>query len=52
VDEQLVSHERRDARAANASRPHLLDLARRLDIPGRSRMTKTELVHAIKAASR
>src|ERR687885_2478537 len=28
---------------ANASKSHLMNLARRLDVPGRSRMTKPEL---------
>lgn len=37
---------------ANASKKHLMDVARRLDIPGRSTMTKTELVTAIKKANR
>ncbi len=32
---------------ANASKKHLLDVARRLDISGRSTMKKTELVDAI-----
>jgi hypothetical protein len=32
---------------ANASKKHLLDVARRLDISGRSKMTKDELVSAI-----
>lgn len=32
---------------ANASKQHLYDVARRLDISGRSRMTKAELVEAI-----
>ena len=32
---------------ANASKRHLMELARRLDISGRSRMTKAELVAAI-----
>ncbi|KQQ08716.1 ChaB family protein [Rathayibacter sp. Leaf296] len=32
---------------ANASKAHLLDLAKRLDISGRSRMTKDELVEAL-----
>jgi cation transport regulator ChaB len=36
---------------ANASRKHLLDLARRLDIAGRSRMNKGELAHAIDRAN-
>ncbi len=37
---------------ANASKKHLVDLARRLDIAGRSTMTKDELVEAIKKANR
>lgn len=37
---------------ANASKTHLLDVARRLDIRGRSTMTKDELVSAIKKANR
>ena len=37
---------------ANASKSHLMDVARRLDVPGRSRMTKDELVQAIKKANR
>jgi cation transport regulator ChaB len=36
---------------ANASKEHLLDLAKRLDIAGRSRMTKDELVDAIQKAN-
>ncbi|MFI7601644.1 ChaB family protein [Actinoplanes sp. NPDC049681] len=36
---------------ANASKKHLLDVARRLDVPGRSRMTKAELVTAIGKAN-
>jgi hypothetical protein len=36
---------------ANASKRHLLDVARRLDISGRSRMTKDELVEAIQKAN-
>jgi hypothetical protein len=36
---------------ANASKAHLLDLARRLDVPGRSSMTKGELVDAIQRAN-
>jgi hypothetical protein len=36
---------------ANASKAHLLDLARRLEIPGRSRMTKAELVQALRRAN-
>ena len=37
---------------ANASKKHLLDLARRLDVPGRSSMSKDELVSAIAKANR
>lgn len=33
---------------ANASKSHLYDVARRLDVHGRSRMTKDELVDAIR----
>jgi cation transport regulator ChaB len=36
---------------ANASRAHLLDVARRLNVNGRSRMTKAELVDAIDKAN-
>jgi cation transport regulator ChaB len=36
---------------ANASKSHLLDVAKRLDISGRSRMTKAELVDAIQKAN-
>jgi cation transport regulator ChaB len=37
---------------ANASKTHLLDVARRLDVPGRSKMNKSELVDAIKKHNR
>lgn len=37
---------------ANASRKHLMEVARRLDISGRSRMRKDELVKAIVQANR
>jgi cation transport regulator ChaB len=37
---------------ANASKQHLMDLAKRLDIDGRSRMTKAELVGAIQKANK
>jgi cation transport regulator ChaB len=37
---------------ANASKEHLLEVARRLDIRGRSRMRKGELVDAIMKANR
>jgi cation transport regulator ChaB len=37
---------------ANASKKHLVDVARKLDISGRSNMSKDELVSAIKKANR
>ena len=37
---------------ANATKKHLLDVARRLDITGRSSMSKDELVSAIEKANR
>ena len=37
---------------AFASKAHLLDVAKRLDITGRTKMTKTELVKAIDKANR
>ena len=36
---------------ANATKKHLLDVAKRLDVTGRSRMTKDELVDAIQKAN-
>jgi hypothetical protein len=36
---------------ASASKAHLREIARRLDIPGRSSMTKEELVAAIRRAN-
>lgn len=36
----------------NASKQHLYDLAKRMSIPGRSRMTKQELVEALEKANR
>lgn len=37
---------------ANATKVHLLDIAKRLEISGRTRMTKAELVAAIDRANR
>ena len=37
---------------ANASKAHLYDVARRLDVKGRSKMGKKDLVEAIKKANR
>jgi cation transport regulator ChaB len=37
---------------ANASKAHLMDVAKRLDISGRSRMTKQQLVDAIQKGNR
>ena len=37
---------------ANASKSHLLDLARRLGVRGRSKTDKSELVDAVKKANR
>ncbi|MGX7828460.1 ChaB family protein [Actinokineospora sp. 24-640] len=37
---------------ANASKKHLYDLAKRLGVPGRSTMTKSELVDALEKANR
>ena len=36
---------------ANASKPHLYELAQRLDVPGRSQMSKDELVEALQRAN-
>ena len=36
---------------ANASKRHLMELARRLDVPGRSTMSKDELVDALQEAN-
>ena len=37
---------------ANASKKHLYELAQRLDVPGRSKMDKAELVEALDKANR
>jgi cation transport regulator ChaB len=36
---------------ANATKEHLMDVARRLDVPGRSTMSKDELVDAVRKAN-
>jgi cation transport regulator ChaB len=36
---------------ANASKKHLMELARRLDVPGRSTMNKDQLVEALQKAN-
>ncbi|GAA4441415.1 ChaB family protein [Phytohabitans houttuyneae] len=36
---------------ANASKEHLMEIARKLDVPGRSRMNKADLVAAIEKAN-
>lgn len=36
---------------ANSSKAHLYDLARKLEVPGRSSMTKDELVEALQKAN-
>ena len=36
---------------ANASKAHLYELAQRLDVPGRSAMTKSQLVEALQKAN-
>lgn len=36
---------------ANASKAHLYDIAKKLDVPGRSRMSRAELVDAIQKAN-
>jgi cation transport regulator ChaB len=56
-DEKAAGHgastgETQEGVDANASKAHLLDIAERLDIPGRSSMNKGDLVDAIKKANR
>ncbi|HET8681141.1 MAG TPA: Rho termination factor N-terminal domain-containing protein, partial [Micromonosporaceae bacterium] len=36
---------------ANATKAHLMEVAKRLEVRGRSRMTKAELVEAIQKAN-
>ncbi len=56
IDQCAVEIEKDGALAggvdANASKRHLLDIARRLDVRGRSTMAKSELVEAIKKHNR
>jgi cation transport regulator ChaB len=44
-------HDTKGGVDANASKAHLLELAKRLDVSGRSSMTKDELVDAIQKAN-
>jgi cation transport regulator ChaB len=44
-------HETKGGVDANASKEHLMDVAKQLDVPGRSSMTKDELVDAIQKAN-
>jgi cation transport regulator ChaB len=46
-----TSRETKGGVDANASKAHLMDVAKKLDISGRSRMTKDELVDAIQKAN-
>jgi cation transport regulator ChaB len=44
-------HETKGGVDANASKAHLLELAKKLDVSGRSHMTKDELVDALQKAN-
>jgi cation transport regulator ChaB len=44
-------HDTKGGVDANASKAHLMEVAKRLDVPGRSSMTKDELVDAIQKAN-
>ncbi len=44
-------HDTKGGVDANASKEHLTEIAKRLDVPGRSSMTKDELVEAIQKAN-
>jgi cation transport regulator ChaB len=48
---RTTSRETKGGVDANAPKTHLMDLAKRLDISGRSRMKKDELVDAIQKAN-
>ena len=52
-DEGAMSRDRETAGGvnANATKKHLVDVAKRLDVRGRTRMTKDELVEAIQKAN-
>ncbi|MGN6742774.1 MAG: ChaB family protein [Amnibacterium sp.] len=45
------AHDTKGGVDANASKEHLMDVAKRLDVSGRSSMTKDELVDAIEKAN-
>ena len=44
-------HDTKGGVDSNASKAHLMELAKRLDVPGRSSMTKDELVDAVQKAN-
>ena len=44
-------HETKGGVDANASKEHLMDVAKQLDVPGRSSMSKDQLVDAIQKAN-
>ena len=46
-----TSRETKGGVDANASKQHLYDLAKKLDVPGRSKMDKSELVEALRKAN-
>lgn len=46
-----TDHETAGGVDANATKQHLYDQARKLDVPGRSTMTKSELVDALQKAN-
>jgi cation transport regulator ChaB len=46
-----TSRETKGGVDANASKEHLYDLAKKLDVPGRSKMDKSELVEALRKAN-
>lgn len=46
-----TSRETKGGVDANASKEHLYELAKKLDVPGRSKMDKSELVEALRKAN-